>query len=424
MSIGTCSYVNSEITRFFLTEWDDTIVSIYTSNNVINHYEWITKEWYEIKIDTARMTYAQEMSTNNANGIYYNEIININIPKAENSKWIQLVDLLYTKKYIIVFKDANEHWFTAGYRWGTEVKTYQLAENQYIISFISPHANNLPTLIEENFVINSIINLPTPSVTPSITPSISLTPTPTPSCVPAFILEILFPTNTATDTSILVRTTCTAIGGTPLLVRQIYYSKTSNPPTNADSIINVPLVYGTIDTVITGLQPGTGYYFCTYAENSCGADGLCYPNLYYTLAGPTPSVSPTISITPSITPSLSISASITPTISVSRTPTPTHTPPSSPSPSPLPYGFGIHTSHTYTSAATCCSDAYSPETTVYLIHPDTVPSIGDFFYTNVGCTNGFMGTDKYYHVRRYTDRWAVKISSSGTGYIQDVVICI
>jgi hypothetical protein len=658
--IGECKYVNPQITEFYLTKWNSSIVPIYSDNNVINHYEW-PGEWYQIKIDTATMTYSQEMSTNNQNGIFYNEIININIPKAENSKWLDLIDLLYAEKYIIVFKDNNGNWFTAGYRWGTEVKTYQLAENQYIISFISPHANNLPTLINDNFVINNIINLPSPSVTPSITPSISRTPTPTPSCVSAFILEIIFPTGMATDTSITVRTICTAIGGPPILVRQIFYSKTNNPPTNADTVIDLPLVYGTIDTVITGLEPNTGYYFCTYAANSCGDDALCFPNLYYTLAGPTPSISvspsrtpsrtPSISPTPSITPSTSGCAPVnpyatnlqacwdfnevsgtfedstvnnhdldpqgsviyqavgkvdsysvgmvnpyarltgdtgltetvfsvstwfktsgtssntriimtkhpdgyggwsigvttlglitfgtstggnssatsitgitvndgqwhhyvvtydngskiatryldgvsygtgnliyafsntnpcaitlgnidstwsyiydwpfygwldatafwdreltlcevlslwnngnglacgvspvspTPSISVSRTPTPTHTPPSSPSPTPLPAGFGIHTSHTYTSSSTCCSDAYSPQATVYLVYPHTLPVIGDFFYTDIACTIGFMGSDKYYYVRRNADRWAIKISASGTGYIQDVVVC-
>lgn len=155
--VGECKYVNPKIIKFYFTEWSETIIPIYSGNNIIERYD-LVGQWYEIKINTAAITYSQEMSTKNANGIYYNEIINISMPKAENIKWLELVDLLYAKKYIIVFEDNNSNWFTAGYRWGAYITAYQLSDNQYVISFVSPHANNLPTLIEEDYVYTNIIS--------------------------------------------------------------------------------------------------------------------------------------------------------------------------------------------------------------------------------------------------------------------------
>jgi hypothetical protein len=184
--IGECKFVNPEISEFYISEWESTIVPIYSANNVIDHYEW-ANIWSQIKINTAVITHSQEMNTNVQNGIYYKEVVSIIIPKAENSKWLDLTDFLYGKKYIVVYKDANGIWFTGGYRWGVQARSYQLSENQYVVSFESSHHNNLPTLISETYVNNSIIVSPTPSptpsisVSPSVTPSISISPSSTPS---------------------------------------------------------------------------------------------------------------------------------------------------------------------------------------------------------------------------------------------------
>lgn len=190
MAIGNCKFVNPDISHIYLAEWQETIIPIHSSNNVIERYEWVD-EWFEIKLNTARATFGQEMSTKNSQGIYFNTTISINIPKAENQKWKDLVDFLNCNKYIIVFRDGNGTYFTSGYKWGMQVRSYQLSENQYIISF-QELSNNLPTLIDDEYVINYIIPPPvtpsisvTPSITPSIsfTPSISVTPSITPSQV-------------------------------------------------------------------------------------------------------------------------------------------------------------------------------------------------------------------------------------------------
>ena len=199
MTIGTCKYVNADIKQFFIAEWNNSIVPIYSSNNVISGYQWINTPWYEIRLNTAVITYSQELDAQNPNGNVYDEKISVSIPRADNDKWKNLVNLL-TDKYIVVFQDANDTWFTFGYRYGATVRSYILSENQYVISFDSPHATNLPTLIDDAYVLNNIYNTPTPSPsssvppstpsrtpthtpTPSLTPTRTLTPTPTPSMV-------------------------------------------------------------------------------------------------------------------------------------------------------------------------------------------------------------------------------------------------
>lgn len=154
MAIGNCKFVNPDISHIYLAEWQETIIPIYSSNNVIDRYEWVD-EWFEIKLNTARATFGQEMSTKNSQGIYFNTTISINIPKAENQKWKDLVDFLNCNKYIIVFRDGNGTYFTSGYKWGMQVRNYQLSENQYIISF-QELSNNLPTLIDETYVLNNL----------------------------------------------------------------------------------------------------------------------------------------------------------------------------------------------------------------------------------------------------------------------------
>lgn len=198
--IGECKYVNSEITKFYLTKWTSLIIPVYSSLNLISSYGGTLTPWYEIKLSTATITYSQEMNTNNQNGIFYNEKISISIPKADNAKWKNLVDVL-KDKYIVVFEDANGNCFTFGYKFGAQVRSYVLSENQYVISFDSPHANNLPTSIDCNWVLYNIINDPTPTPTPSTSstplPSVtsSVTPTATPTNTPTST-----PTGTPTST--------------------------------------------------------------------------------------------------------------------------------------------------------------------------------------------------------------------------------
>jgi hypothetical protein len=84
MAIGTCKFVNSDIQRFFITKWDPSIITLYSADNVISGYQWPVGPWYEIKINTATITYSQELAIDNPNGLVYNEKIAVNIPKADN----------------------------------------------------------------------------------------------------------------------------------------------------------------------------------------------------------------------------------------------------------------------------------------------------------------------------------------------------
>jgi len=70
----------------------------------------------------------------------------------------------------------------------------------------------------------------------------------------------------------------------PLTVRRIYYSSVNNPPSIiTDNYIDLPLVYGDYFTYVTGLTPGTGYYFSAYGENVYGSAVIAYCCKIYTL---------------------------------------------------------------------------------------------------------------------------------------------
>ena len=159
--IGQNVYCNADIQEFYLCKWTTNIIPIYTSRNLISGYTGIIDTWYQIKLNTATMSYLQTMNTKNPNGIFYNDVITIDIPKAENSKWKELVNVLIDK-YLIVLKDCNGNYFTAGYRFGIPARGYKLEENQYKIEFICPHSNNLTTSIDSTWVLNNIINSSTP----------------------------------------------------------------------------------------------------------------------------------------------------------------------------------------------------------------------------------------------------------------------
>jgi hypothetical protein len=225
--LGKCSYINPNISEFFLAEWDSSIVPIYSSNNVILRYEWILKDWFEIKINTAAIAYSQQMSTSNSQGIFYDEKIQIIIPKAENSKWLELIDIL-TKRYIIIFKDANDQWFTAGYRYGVQVKAYQLSENEYVISFECTNSNNLPTFIDENYVKNNVWISPTPTPTPSISSTPSNTPSSSPSLTPSISVSTSVGISPSTTPSITVSRTPN-ISSTPSHTPTISISPSKTP---------------------------------------------------------------------------------------------------------------------------------------------------------------------------------------------------
>jgi len=160
-------YTVNEITKIYLTPWTPTLSYNYYSSSdedwyvagldtlqftssKIKEFNNLSDYWYEIKLDTARVTYSEGLNKG-SNGILYNENITISIPKQENSKWKELTNLL-NNRYVIIFQDAHERLWTCGYRSGMEVKSYQLSDNQYIISFIYPSTQQLLCAMDEEYV--------------------------------------------------------------------------------------------------------------------------------------------------------------------------------------------------------------------------------------------------------------------------------
>ena len=160
-------YTVGGIQRLFVTPWnigisynyfDSTsedwyVTSIDTqsfTSTKIKEYLNLSDFWYEIKLDTATMSYGEALQKD-FNGLTYRETITISIPKAENSKWKQLSNIL-TQRYMVIFQDNHDQWWTCFYRWGAEVKSYSLSENQYVITLIHPSVNKMLAAIDYNYV--------------------------------------------------------------------------------------------------------------------------------------------------------------------------------------------------------------------------------------------------------------------------------
>lgn len=160
-------YTVTGIQRLFITPWSATTSYNYYSNSdddwyingldtlqftstKIKEYIDIADFWYEIRLNTASMSYSEALQKDQ-NGLTYNEQIAISIPRQDNAKWKQLVNIL-TQRYIVVFQDNHDNFWTCGYRAGMEVKSYSLNGNTYIITFIGPSVNKMLTAIDENYV--------------------------------------------------------------------------------------------------------------------------------------------------------------------------------------------------------------------------------------------------------------------------------
>ena len=152
------------ITDVYITPWTAGISYNYYSNSdddwfvgtidplqftstKIKEFNGLTDFWYKINLVTAVASYDESLNKGSS-GLVYNETFTLTIPHADNQKWRELVNIL-TKRYIIVFKDAQGLYWTLGYRAGTEVRSYQLSTNQYAISFISPSVSKMLTNLDE-----------------------------------------------------------------------------------------------------------------------------------------------------------------------------------------------------------------------------------------------------------------------------------
>jgi len=155
------------IQKLYLTPWTNTMGYNYYDNTSEDWYQSgidtqqftsskiseffnLSDYWYEIKLDTARMNYLQNL-TKSQNGLMYQEVVEISIPSADNAKWQQLKTLL-SQRYVIVFQDNNDYYWTCFYRSGAEVKAYGLSENQYKITFSYPATKAMLTSIDYAYV--------------------------------------------------------------------------------------------------------------------------------------------------------------------------------------------------------------------------------------------------------------------------------
>lgn len=154
--IGNCTYCNTEITHFYLTKWTPATITFYSGDNLISGFTGLTDNWNEIVLNTAFVTYQQNLNSPGPNGLTYNEQITITLPHADAGKWSDLISLL-TDRYTIVFKDANGNYYCMGYRSGTKVINYQLRENEYELGFLLQNSLNLLTSISSTYVNSDIL---------------------------------------------------------------------------------------------------------------------------------------------------------------------------------------------------------------------------------------------------------------------------
>lgn len=143
-------YSNATITKVYVSEYPDEGLEVnYNSDYQITGFT-STGGWYYIDMNTASASYTTNFEKTQ-NGLLFNEQLSISIPKQDNTKWNELTQF-FDIKYLIIFKDSNDLYWCMGYKNGVYLKQYELVENQYIITFISPMTTNMLTSITEAYV--------------------------------------------------------------------------------------------------------------------------------------------------------------------------------------------------------------------------------------------------------------------------------
>ena len=267
---------------------------------------------------------------------------------------------------------------------------------------------------------------PTSTATPPATPSNTATPPNTPSSTSPGVSF-----GRSTDTYLTTYLTCQGI---PALT--VY-----QPPVNG----TVPTVgaqlytNSTLTTTWTPLTTSGYYYFFRstlgYAVtvNSFGAilSVIACADLPSQTPSMTPTKTPSNTATPPITPSQT--ASVTPPVTPTKTPsntvsgtpavTPsiTRTPNVTPSSSNIPQGFAIDLTGYTNETDTCRNGEQFPLDTYYMAPSYTVPTVGQFVYSDYQLYTTYNGNSQYHLMRRSTTTWAVLIAFSGQ--IQRVVDC-
>lgn len=144
------NYWGAEDETFYIGGYD---TNFYTSTKVKEFLN--TTNWYEIPLVSADARYNQQLERG-SNGITYNERIDVVVHHKDLQKWQDMVDLL-DDRYIIVFRDFNNNYWTFGYESGTEIRQYLVEENAYKFSFIQPSVTKLLAAMSEDYVKNYII---------------------------------------------------------------------------------------------------------------------------------------------------------------------------------------------------------------------------------------------------------------------------
>jgi hypothetical protein len=93
------------------------------------------------------------------------------------------------------------------------------------------------------------------------------------------------------------------------------------------------------------------------------------------------------------------------------------TPP--PTPTPGPQTYGVHATGSYGSSALACAGG-TPTGTYYMPYGHYPPVVGDYMYTDSGCTVFFTGDGNWYHVYTNSTWYALQIIG---GYVSNVVTC-
>ena len=105
--------------------------------------------WYEIPLTNAHATYGQTMNKT-TQGFIFTDTITITIPKADNAKWLNLVDFL-ADKHIVVLVDNNNNVWTMGYKYGAKVDGYKMQDNNYQLTINAKSDNKIMTALDKNY---------------------------------------------------------------------------------------------------------------------------------------------------------------------------------------------------------------------------------------------------------------------------------
>lgn len=141
----TINYWGLEDEDYYIGGYDS---NFYTSTKIkeILNYD----VWYQIPLNAADARYTQQL-IRGRNGITYEESIDIVVHHKDVQKWLDMIALL-RDRYVIVFKDNNDNWWTFAYESGTKIRQYRLEENAYKFTFFQPAVTKLLTAISEDYV--------------------------------------------------------------------------------------------------------------------------------------------------------------------------------------------------------------------------------------------------------------------------------